>query len=196
MSYENIAVPEELAKRLQQGFLLNTTPRTLGELANTKFMPGADCSSAALISEVPTRHEVRFEDERLFTHCVVDTFALPSLCGKAADICSIDPVTGQEIRFRVTPQGLEREDESLRQAIVSIGAAASDSGSGYTTCCPFINLFSSPANYEQWIEQHPEVLTVVLPLKDAIAMAQAWLPASLANDCCSTNVELNRPASS
>jgi hypothetical protein len=183
MSYENIAVPEELAKRLQQGFLLNATPRTLGELANTEFMPGADCSPADLISEVPTRHVVRFKDEQLYTHCVVDTFALPSLRGKAADICSVDPVTGQEIRFRVTSQGLEREDESLCQAVVSIGAAASDPGSGYTTCCPFINLFSSRANYEQWVEQHPEVLTVVLSLKDAIAMAQAWLPASLAGGC-------------
>jgi hypothetical protein len=190
MPYENIAVPEELAKRLQQGFLLNTAPRTLGELANTEFMLGVDCSPDALISGVPTRHEVRFEDERLYTHCVVDTFALPSLRGKVADIRSIDPVTGQEICFLVTPQGLEREDENLCQAVVSIGAAASEPGSGYTTCCPFINLFSSPANYEEWVGQHPEVLAVVLPLKDAIAMAQAWLPASLADGCCNHNGDM------
>jgi hypothetical protein len=196
MSYENIIVPEDLAERLKQGFLLRTTPRTLGELANADFEPGAMCSPAALISETPTRHQVRFGDERLYTYCVVDTFALPSLREETADITSMDPITGQEIRFRVTAQGLEGEDESLRQAVVSIGAAASEPGSGYTTCCPFINLFSSSVQYEQWISQHPDVLTVVLSLKDAVAMAQAWLPARLANDCCNTNVELNLPASS
>ena len=174
MSYEDIAVPEELAERLRQGFLLNTAPRTLGELTRTAFAPGTMCSPSALISEAPTRHQVRFGDERFYTHCVVDTFALPTLQGKTADITSTDPVSGEELRFRVTPQGLEEEEESLSRAVVSVGAAACDAGSGYTTCCPFINLFSSAENYEQWIKQHPGVVSVVLPLGDAVAMAQAW----------------------
>ena len=184
MSYENVAVPEALAERLKQGFRLRTAPRTLGDLANADFEPDAGCSPAYLISEQPTRHQVRFGDERLYTHCVVDTFALPALRGEAADVCSIDPVDGQEIRFRLTPQGLEGEAGRLQQAVVSIGAAASAPGSGHTTCCPFINLFSSATNYERWVRQHPDVLTVALPFADAVAMALTWLPARLTNPCC------------
>lgn len=82
MSYENIPLSEELGRRLQQGFSLRSVPRTLGELAKADFEPGAECSPAYLISERPTRHRVRFGDESLYTHCVVDTFALPALRGR------------------------------------------------------------------------------------------------------------------
>ena len=184
MSYETITLPEELGRRLQQGFLLRTTPRTLGELAKADFEPSAECSPAYLISEKPTRHQVRFGEELLYTHCVVDTFALPSLREKAAEISSTDPVTGQEIRFRLAPHGLEDGSEVLSQAVVSIGASVSSAGSGHTTCCPFINLFATYRQYEVWLEQHPEALAVELPLKDAIAFAQDWLTGRLANGCC------------
>ncbi len=184
MPYENIPLPEELGRRLRQGFLLRTTPRTLGELAKADFEPGAECTSEYLISEKPTSHRVRFGDELLYTHCVVDTFALPSLREKAAEISSIDPVTGQEIRFRLTPQGLEGRSEVLSEAVVSIGASESSAGSGHTTCCPFINLFTTHRQYEQWLEQHPEAVAVVLPIKDAVAFAQDWLTIRPVNNCC------------
>lgn len=184
MSYENIPLPEELGRRLRQGFLLRTTPRTVGELAKADFEPGAECSSAYLISERPTRHQVRFGDELVYTHCVVDTFVLPPLREKAADISSVDPVTREEIRFRLTPHGLESDSEMLLHAVVSIGACESSAGSGHTTCCPFINLFTAHRQYEQWLEEHPEVVAVVLPLKDAVAFAQDWLTIRLAKTCC------------
>jgi hypothetical protein len=184
MSYENVAIPEELAERLKQGFLLRAAPRTLDDMAKADFDPGAECSPSYLISDIPTRHQARFGDELLYTHCVLDTFVLPALRCETAEICSTDPVTGQELRFRLTPHGPEGENGALEQAVVSIGAAPSRAGSGHTTCCPFINLFSSPTNYEQWIRQHPEVLTVMIPFKDAVAMAQAWLPSRLSNNCC------------
>jgi hypothetical protein len=184
MSYENIPLPEELGRRLRQGFSLRITPRTLGELAKADFEPGAECTTAYLISEKPTRHQVRFGDELLYTHCVVDTFVLPSLRGKAAEILSIDPVTGQEIWFRLTPQGLEDGSEGLSQAVVSIGASESSTGSGHNTCCPFINLFTTYRQYEQWLEQYPEAVAVALPFKDAVAFAQDWLAIRLTNNCC------------
>jgi alkylmercury lyase-like protein len=184
MSYETIPLPEELGRRLRQGFLLETTPRTLGELAKADFDPSAECSSAYLISDKPTRHQVRFEDVLLYTHCVVDTFVLPSLRKEAGEISSVDPVTEQEIRFRLTPHEIEATDETLSQAVVSIGASEGSVGSGHTSCCPFINLFARYSQYEQWVEQHPEALTVVLPLKDAVVFAQDWLADRLANSCC------------
>ncbi len=184
MSYENIPLPEELGRRLQQGFLLRTAPRTLGELAKAEYEPGAECSPAFLISEKPTRHQVRFADELVYTHCVVDTFALPPLREETADISSIDPVTGQEIRFRLTPDGFEGEDKLLSQAVVSVGASVSSAGSGHTTCCPFINLFTTCRQYEQWVEQNPDAVTVVLPLKDAVAFAKDWLTVRSATNCC------------
>jgi hypothetical protein len=184
MTYENILLSEELGRRLRQGFLLRTTPRTLGELAKADFEPGAECSSAYLISERPTRHQVRFDDELLYTHCVVDTFVLPSLREKTADISSVDPVTREEIRFRLTPHVLEGGSEMLSQAVVSFGASESSAGSGHTTCCPFINLFSAHRQYEQWLEEHPEVMAVALPLKDAVAFAHDWLAIRLAKTCC------------
>jgi hypothetical protein len=93
-------------------------------------------------------------------------------------------VTGQEIRFCLTPQGLDGVGEELSQAVVSIGASVSSAGSGHTTCCPFINLFTTRRQYEQWIEQHPETMAVALPLKDAVAFAQDWLTVRLGNNCC------------
>jgi alkylmercury lyase-like protein len=185
MSYQTVVIPEELAHRLRQVFHLSKLPRTLGDLAvpvKTDLGPFTAGAAAGLISAVSTRHQVCIGDETFYTHCVMDAFILPVLRGQSVEIDSSDPETGEQVRVRVAPQGLDEDSAVLVEATVSFGVTREGAGLVYTEACPFINIFASRTNYENWTRAHPEALTLALTLDDAVALARAWATAD--NRCC------------
>lgn len=185
MSYQNVAIPEELAHRLRQVFHLSKLPHTLDDLAaftKTDLGPFTEGVAAGLISATPTRHQVRIGGETLYTHCVMDAFILPALRDQPAEICSSDPETGEQVRVRVTSEGFVEDSVALSEATVSFGVARETAGSVYAVACPFINIFVSRSNYSKWTQAHPEALTLALSLEDAVALARAWVGAG--NRCC------------
>jgi len=185
MLYQNVAIREELAHRLQRVFALKTLPHALDDLA---AFTEADLGSftegvaAGLISATPTRHQVRIGGETFYTHCVMDAFILLALREQSAEIGSSDPETGEQVRVHVTSEGFVEDSEALAEAIVSFGVAREGIGSVYSMACPFINIFVSRANYEKWAQAHPEALTLAIPLDDAVGLARVW--AGARNKCC------------
>lgn len=177
MSNHQVAVPRELADRIQKVFQLDAAPRTLGDLALANMGPFTEKCSSSLVSATPTRHRVHIGNEVLHTYCAIDAFMLSSLRGESVEIYSSDPETGEPIRILTTANGFLEDGPDFSDATVSFGVTRDGAGSVYSIACPLINLFATRASYEKWSQKHPEALTMGIPLVDAISLARSWVGA-------------------
>ncbi len=174
--WQDIPLPKPLARRLSQVLGLKNIPSTLGGLAS----PGDDSccmlTPMDLLSSLPTNHRVYFDDERVYTHCVLDALILPTLRGRPAEVVSHDPESRQTVRFRISREGLEQNDGMPVQAVISLGVVADETKPLHEAFCPFVNLFVSRASYERWARSQTGLFTVPIPLHAAVALARAWGP--------------------
>lgn len=173
MSYKEIRVPEELSSSVQ--LAVGATPRgreTLGELVQSI---AAECwvpRPENLISEKPTRHQVRVNGRNLHTFCFVDALMLPFVLSEhdAVAVRSESP-TGGRVSALVTERGVEGSPPGT---VVSFGAARAEKGPLCETLCPHLNAFPSRADYERWAEQTPQAVTVALSLEEAFELGRDW----------------------
>ncbi len=167
MSYEGIRITEELSESLQR--VVGNPPRqhaTLGELVKD-MARRANLRDENPISERPTRHEVEVDGEILHTNCFGDALALPFVVRNSTFQVRSESPLGGEIRATATPAGVEG---SPPDAVVSFGAIRVGEGPVQVTACPYINAFSSRADYERWVGATPEAVTIALSLEDAFAL--------------------------
>jgi hypothetical protein len=117
---------------------------------------GADGEIAVAypFSGTPTAHRVRFPDgHEVDAMCAIDALGIAPMFGKAIEIESRDPMSGDAIHARVAPDApLEWTPES---AVVVAGAIRSQ-GDASCGCCPVLNFFASAATAERWLAEHPE----------------------------------------
>ncbi len=174
MLWQDIPLPETLAKRLSQVLGLKDIPNTLGGLSPSGDGSCGTVTPTDMISPSPTNHRVYFEDEILYTHCVLDALALPSLRDRSAEVVSRDPESRQNVRLRLSPRGLEQSDGAPAQAVVSLGVLADETRPLHEAFCPFVNLFVSPASYDRWARSQTRAITAPIPLDAAVALARSW----------------------
>jgi hypothetical protein len=78
VSYKQVRVADEPCRSVQRASGMPLRQHeTLGELVSTMTAQRGICGPEDLISEEPTRHEVRVDDRVLFTYCFVDALMLP-----------------------------------------------------------------------------------------------------------------------
>ena len=173
MSYREIRVPEDLSSSVQ--LAVGATPRsreTLGELVQSI---AAECwvpRPENLISEKPTRYQVRVDGQTLHTFCFVDALMLPFVLSEhdGVAIRSESPIGGR-VSALVTERGVEGAPPAT---VVSFGAARSEKGTICETLCTYLNAFPSQADYERWAERTPQAVTVALSLEEAFDLALDW----------------------
>ena len=73
--------------------------------------------------------------------CAIDALGIAPMFGEPIEIASRDPVSGDEIRARVAPDGAA--DWSPESAVVVAGVLGRQ-GDSCCGCCPVLNFFVSP----------------------------------------------------
>jgi alkylmercury lyase len=172
VGYEQIRVTEELSRDVQRS--VGVSPRnyeTLGELVKGLAAERSVQEPANLISEEPTRHEVRVDGRVLHTFCFVDALMLPFVLGGEAVEIRSSSLTGGGVSAVVTKEGVE---DSPPEAVVSFGAERAEEGTICETLCPYLNAFPSRADYLRWAARTPQVETVALSMKEAFDLARDW----------------------
>ena len=102
--------------------------------------------------------------------CAIDALGIAPMFGEPIEIESRDPVSGDEIRARVAPDGAA---EWWPASAVVVAGAIRSQGDACCGCCPVLNFFVSPASAERWLAQHPEVRGDVISVGEAAAAGRA-----------------------
>ncbi len=121
----------------------------------------------------PTAHRLRVGDRSLYAWCAWDTLFLPHILGATADIESRDPTTGESIRLRVSPSGIDFADPTspLVSFVASDGTPKKcNVEEAIAAFCDHVHFFATPESAERWIGARDDAF--LLPLDDAFRLGR------------------------
>lgn len=128
-----------------------------------------------------TPHQLTIDGRRLYAWCSLDTFFIPGLLGKSAEVTSTDPVTGDRIRLTVTPEGISKYDPATTHLSIAVPGLScrTDGSCGPETgpeseACSQMHFFSSRQSAEKWLQGRSGI--AILTVEEAWRLARVnWL---------------------
>jgi alkylmercury lyase len=147
-------------------------------LAETSLRPfvypgdGAPVKGFWGLLTVPTSHEFVVNGRALWASCAVDSLFLPQLLDVTASIASTDPVSGEAVALRVTPDFIETH----RPDDIAVSMSSPDAWDATSalhlmlTACHTTHFFASPETGARWTASHPK--TILISLEEAFVYGQ------------------------
>jgi alkylmercury lyase len=120
------------------------------------------------ITLVPTQYLFQVKGQALFTWCAFDTVLFPPLLALEAQVQSECAASGQPIRFRAGPEGIEELIPTASVVSLILPAARCDCVRG--TFCKQSLFFQSEEAASSWMVLHPEA--VRLSVEEAATLGQ------------------------
>ncbi len=157
--------PAPLASRLQMS--QEQVVAHLARLPDTEFDKDGNIVGWG-ITLVPTQHRFRVQGHALFTWCAFDTVLFPPLLALCAQVQSACAASGQQIRFRAGPEGIEELTPTTAVVSLILPDARCDCVRG--TFCQQSLFFQSEKVAASWMALHP--LAVLLSVEEAAILGQ------------------------
>jgi alkylmercury lyase len=121
------------------------------------------------LSRLPTPHAFHVRDRRLYTWCAWDPLFIAPILGDDASVESTCPVTGDQIRLVVGPDG--PRDVSPPNAVLSMRVPDERATSHIVSnFCSFVLLFASAVAAKTWTAERPG--TFVISIDDAFDLGR------------------------
>jgi alkylmercury lyase len=102
--------------------------------------------------------------------CALDALGIAPMFAEPTDVHSRDPLSGEPIQARVGADGAAEWSPESAAVIAGVLDRQSDSCRG---CCPVLNFFTSAANAQSWLADHPDVRGDVITVDEAAAAGRA-----------------------
>ncbi len=102
-------------------------------------------------------HKFEVNGRELRTWCAWDSLFLPAFMGQTAHVVSKDPASGEEVRLKVTPEGVERTRPD--EILVSVVFPEVEEGQTWTAeraqalFCNFVHFFADRQAAAQWFAE-------------------------------------------
>lgn len=109
-----------------------------------------------------TPHRLEVAGRTLHAWCAWDTLFLPSLLETTAEVASLCPATGTEVRLVVTPSGMRAASPETVMSFVTPERARIQEDV-VRHFCRFVRFFASAHDAGGWLERHPGTFVVSLP---------------------------------
>lgn len=114
----------------------------------------------------PTPHRVRIGGQReVDAMCAIDALGIPFMLGEPIETVSRDPLTAEEVRTWVDPNGAVRWKP---EAAVVLAGSDRDEGPASAVCCAFVNSFASRDNAERYLRENPAVRGDAISIPEAV----------------------------
>ncbi len=108
------------------------------------------------ISLVPSSHKFQIDGKNLYAWCAYDAIYAPGVIGKNAIIDSVDPISNELIRIKVSPEGVtESEPKEIFATVVGMEADAR--GGAESPRCNQMQFFVSEENASRWATDYSGV---------------------------------------
>jgi alkylmercury lyase len=112
-----------------------------------------------------TPHRLRVAGRTLHAWCAWDTLFLPALLDSVAEVASLCPATGTEVRLVVTPSGMrDAPPEAVMSFVTPERAQIQEDVVRHL--CRFVRFFVSSRDAADWLEKDPDMFLV--------SLAEAW----------------------
>ena len=122
-------------------------------------------------------HQFEVNGRELRTWCAWDSLFLPALLGQTAHVVSKDPATGEEIRLRVTPAGVERTrpDEILVSVVFPQSEGEAWSAERVQALfCGFVHFFANQEAAARWFAERNMAVSFI-PVNEAFELGRIRL---------------------
>lgn len=106
----------------------------------------------------PTQHHFNIRGNALYTWCAIDTLLFPLMLKESAHVRTPCPITGDEISFTLSPEGILNLKPGSAVISFVVPDAKNATSNIRKSFCQFANAFKNKAAAEKWKQSHPDAM--------------------------------------